>query len=112
LLSHSTCTAYTTQLLESRVLRVQYAASAAVALYSTNQSGLSALAHSGDVSGLFDSLVQSMVGAVQVCFVSQIQLLIHSAAALQVAFERQTLKPVFHFIGYRLWVLKAIGYGL
>jgi hypothetical protein len=24
--------------------------------------------------------------------------------ALQVAFERQTLKPVFHFIGYRLWV--------
>jgi hypothetical protein len=32
--------------------------------------------------------------------------------ALQVAFERQTLKPVFHLIGYRLWVLKAIGYGL
>jgi hypothetical protein len=26
--------------------------------------------------------------------------------------ERQTLKPVFHFIGYRLWVWKAIGYGL
>jgi hypothetical protein len=24
--------------------------------------------------------------------------------ALQVEFERQTLKPVFHFIGYRLWV--------
>jgi hypothetical protein len=24
--------------------------------------------------------------------------------ALQVAFERQTLKPVFHSIGYRLWV--------
>ena len=24
--------------------------------------------------------------------------------ALQVAFERQTLKPVFHLIGYRLWV--------
>jgi hypothetical protein len=24
--------------------------------------------------------------------------------AVQVAFERQTLKPVFHFIGYRLWV--------
>jgi hypothetical protein len=23
--------------------------------------------------------------------------------ALQVAFERQTLKPVFHLIGYRLW---------
>jgi hypothetical protein len=23
---------------------------------------------------------------------------------LQVAFERQTLKPVFHLIGYRLWV--------
>jgi hypothetical protein len=32
--------------------------------------------------------------------------------ALQVAFERQTLKPVFHLIGYRLWVCKAIGYGL
>jgi hypothetical protein len=31
--------------------------------------------------------------------------------ALQVEFERQTLKPVFHLIGYRLWVLKAIGYG-
>jgi hypothetical protein len=25
------------------------------------------------------------------------------AVALQVAFERQTLKPVFHLIGYRLW---------
>jgi hypothetical protein len=24
--------------------------------------------------------------------------------ALQVAFERQTLKPVFHLIGDRLWV--------
>jgi hypothetical protein len=24
--------------------------------------------------------------------------------ALQVAFERQILKPVFHMIGYRLWV--------
>ena len=24
--------------------------------------------------------------------------------ALQVEFERQTLKPVFHLIGYRLWV--------
>jgi hypothetical protein len=24
--------------------------------------------------------------------------------ALQVAFERQTLKPIFHLIGYRLWV--------
>jgi hypothetical protein len=24
--------------------------------------------------------------------------------ALQVAFERQTLKPVLHLIGYRLWV--------
>jgi hypothetical protein len=34
------------------------------------------------------------------------------AVALQVAFERQTLKPVFHLIGYRLWVWKAIGYGL
>jgi hypothetical protein len=32
--------------------------------------------------------------------------------ALQVEFERQTLKPVFHLIGYRLWVYKAIGYGL
>jgi hypothetical protein len=25
-------------------------------------------------------------------------------AALQVEFERQTLKPVFHLIGFRLWV--------
>jgi hypothetical protein len=24
--------------------------------------------------------------------------------ALQVEFERQILKPVFHLIGYRLWV--------
>jgi hypothetical protein len=31
--------------------------------------------------------------------------------ALQVAFERQILKPVFHLIGYRLWVWKVIGYG-
>jgi hypothetical protein len=28
----------------------------------------------------------------------------HRGVALQVAFERQTLKPVFHLIGYRLWV--------
>jgi hypothetical protein len=27
----------------------------------------------------------------------------HRGAALQVAFERQTLKPVFHLIGFRLW---------
>jgi hypothetical protein len=26
------------------------------------------------------------------------------AVALQVAFERQTLKPIFHLIGYRFWV--------
>jgi hypothetical protein len=26
------------------------------------------------------------------------------AVALQVAFERQILKPVFHLIGFRLWV--------
>jgi hypothetical protein len=26
------------------------------------------------------------------------------AVALHVAFERETLKPVFHLIGYRLWV--------
>jgi hypothetical protein len=36
----------------------------------------------------------------------------HRAVALQVAFERQTLKPVFHLIGYRLWFRKALGYGL
>jgi hypothetical protein len=32
---------------------------------------------------------------------------VHAAVldvALQVAFERQTLKLVFHLIGYRLWV--------
>jgi hypothetical protein len=28
----------------------------------------------------------------------------HRDVALQVAFERQNLKPVFHLIGYRLWV--------
>ena len=28
----------------------------------------------------------------------------HRDVALQVAFERQTLKPVFHLIGVRLWV--------
>jgi hypothetical protein len=28
----------------------------------------------------------------------------HHVVALQVAFERQTLKPGFHLIGYRLWV--------
>jgi hypothetical protein len=37
---------------------------------------------------------------------------VHRAVALHVAFERQTLKPVFHLIGYRLWLCKAIGYGL
>jgi hypothetical protein len=31
-------------------------------------------------------------------------LFIHRSVALQVAFERQTLKPVFHLIGFRLWV--------
>jgi hypothetical protein len=29
---------------------------------------------------------------------------VERGVALQVAFERQTLKPVFHLIGYRLWV--------
>jgi hypothetical protein len=28
----------------------------------------------------------------------------HRGVALQVAFERQFLKPVFHLIGFRLWV--------
>jgi hypothetical protein len=28
----------------------------------------------------------------------------YRGVALQVAFERQTLKPVFHLIGFRLWV--------
>jgi hypothetical protein len=28
----------------------------------------------------------------------------YRGVALQVAFERQTLKPDFHLIGYRLWV--------
>jgi hypothetical protein len=32
--------------------------------------------------------------------------------ALQVAFEKQTLKPVFHLIGYRLWVMGLKGYRL
>jgi hypothetical protein len=30
--------------------------------------------------------------------------LLIQGVALQVAFERQTLKPVFQLIGYRLWV--------
>jgi hypothetical protein len=29
---------------------------------------------------------------------------VHHGVALQVAFERQILKPVFHLIGFRLWV--------
>jgi hypothetical protein len=37
---------------------------------------------------------------------------VQPALALQVAFERQILKPVFHLIGHRLWVWKVIGYGL
>jgi hypothetical protein len=32
------------------------------------------------------------------------RLLLLHGVALQVEFERQILKPVFHFIGYRLWV--------
>jgi hypothetical protein len=28
----------------------------------------------------------------------------HRVVALQVEFERQSLKPVFHIIGFRLWV--------
>jgi hypothetical protein len=32
------------------------------------------------------------------------------SVALQVEFERQTLKPDFHLIGFRIWVRKAIGY--
>jgi hypothetical protein len=31
-------------------------------------------------------------------------VVVRPGVALQVAFERQTLKPVFHLIGYRLWV--------
>ena len=53
-----------TQLLQSRVLRVQFAVSAAVALYSSNDGALAALAHSGDVSDLFDSLVTSMESSI------------------------------------------------
>ena len=29
---------------------------------------------------------------------------VHNVVALQVEFERQILKPVFHLIGFRLWV--------
>jgi hypothetical protein len=29
---------------------------------------------------------------------------LHLGVALQVAFERQTLNPGFHLIGYRLWI--------
>ena len=47
-------------LLESRVGRVQHAAAAAVALYSSTPTGLHAVAASGDATALFDSLVQSM----------------------------------------------------
>jgi hypothetical protein len=32
------------------------------------------------------------------------RLVIVHVVALQVAFERRILKPVFHLIGYRLWV--------
>jgi hypothetical protein len=32
--------------------------------------------------------------------------------ALQVAFERQPLKPIFHLVGFRLRVWKVIGYGM
>jgi hypothetical protein len=31
-------------------------------------------------------------------------LVLTHGVALQVAFERQILKPAFHLIGYRLWV--------
>ena len=31
-------------------------------------------------------------------------VLLHRGVALQVEFERQILKPVFHLIGFRLWV--------
>ena len=51
-------------LLESRVLRVQVAASHAVALYSTGAEEREALAMSGDASDLFSSLGESMEGAI------------------------------------------------
>ena len=34
----------------------------------------------------------------------QAEVVVHRCVALQVEFERQNLKPVFHLIGYRLWV--------
>jgi hypothetical protein len=36
-------------------------------------------------------------------FITWVTRMSHGVA-LRVAFERQTLKPVFHLIGYRLWV--------
>jgi hypothetical protein len=56
------------------------------------------------------------IGPVQPNLAERLGQLISAAplardVALQVEFERQTLKPVFHLIGVRLWVWKVIGYG-
>jgi hypothetical protein len=50
--------------------------------------------------------------ALQVCILTALPSGVAHDVALQVGFERQTLKPGFHLIGHRLWVRKAIGYGL
>jgi hypothetical protein len=51
--------------------------------------------------GQLDSNVQSPTGSdMNVWYFSGV----HRRVAVQVAFERQTLKPAFHLIGDRLWV--------
>jgi hypothetical protein len=53
------------------------------------------------VTGQLDSNVQSPTGGPPPLHLAQHQ---RHGVALQVAFEKQILKPVFHLIGYRLWV--------
>jgi hypothetical protein len=60
-----------------------------------------AVAH-GDVDGLPEDAVALLVVRDDLrVAAADVQ---HHGVALQVAFERRTLKPVFHLIGYRLWV--------
>jgi hypothetical protein len=55
--------------------------------------------------GQLDSNVQSPTSSAFFCAAAALsaRCAFCQGVAVHVAFERQTLKPDFHFIGYRLW---------
>jgi hypothetical protein len=55
-------------------------------------------------AGGLQSVLYTLVLCIAHCLTCGSLMRYSRGVALQVAFERQTLKPVFRLIGYRLWV--------